>query len=82
VVVTMSPTALPGPTVALRRNESGTEVGAPEWWRIEVRTSRDDIGTTIVESEAGVSRERDGPFREPTVPLQGVVGRISASCTW
>jgi hypothetical protein len=82
VVVTMSPTAPPGPTVALRRNESGTEVGAPEWWRIEITTTRDDVGTTLVQSVAGVSRNREGPFREPSVPLQGVVGRISASCTW
>jgi hypothetical protein len=82
VTVTTTPTAPPGPAVALRRNESGTEVGAPEWWRVEVSTSRDDVGRTIVQSVAGVSRSADGPFREPTVPLQGIVGRISASCTW
>jgi hypothetical protein len=82
VTVTTVPTAQPGPSIALRRNESTTEVGAAEWWRVVISTTRDDIGTTIVWSVAGVASRREGPYREPTVPLQGVVGRISASCTW
>jgi hypothetical protein len=80
---TVTVTTLPvGPSIAIRRNESTTEVGAAEWWRVEISTTRDDVGTTIVQSVAGVSSRREGPYREPTVPLQGVVGRISASCTW
>jgi hypothetical protein len=79
VTVTTTPS---GPAVLVRRNESSTEVGAAEWWRVEISTTRDDVGTTIVQSIAGVSRREEGPYREPTVPLQGVVGRISASCTW
>jgi hypothetical protein len=68
--------------VALRRGESTTEIGATEWWRVELTVTRDDEGRTIVQSLAGVGRSPEGPFTEPPVQLQGIVGKISASCTW
>jgi hypothetical protein len=71
-----------GAPLAMRRAESASEVGAPEWWRVQVSITRDDEGRTIVESLAGVGDRPEGPFREPNVQLQGIVGKISASCTW
>jgi hypothetical protein len=68
--------------VALRRVESATQVGAREWWRVEVSTSRNEDGRTVVETLAGVAPRSEGPYAEPGPRLQGVVGKISASCTW
>ena len=71
-----------GPVVALRRMESTDEVGMPEWWRVQVNITRDIDGRTVVESLAGVAPTPQGPYREPDVDLQSIIGRISASCTW
>jgi hypothetical protein len=70
------------PPVALRRSASESEVGTTEWWRVEVTISSDDTGRTVVQSVASVGRRAEGPFTEPPVVLQGIVGKISASCTW
>ena len=69
-------------TVALRRVESGSEVGAGTFWRIELRTTHDDEGRTVVQSLAGTAPRSDGPYAEPSTALQGVIGRVSAACTW
>jgi hypothetical protein len=68
--------------VMLRRVESASPAGASEWWRVEVRTSLDADGRTVVETVAGTARRPEGPYTEPGTTLQGVVGKVSASCTW
>ena len=68
--------------VGFRRAESNTEVGATEWWRVAVTITRDQENRTVVESLAGIGPTEEGPFTEPSVELQAIVGKISASCTW
>lgn len=70
------------PTVALRRVEAGSGVGERVWWRLELSTTRDEEGRTVVQSVAGTAPELGGPWVEPSTALQGVIGRVSAACTW
>ena len=58
------------------------QVEDPEWWRVELSVSRSDAGDTVVHSVAGVSQRAQGPFQEPSLALQGLIGRLTVSCTW
>jgi hypothetical protein len=67
--------------VGLRMSEDD-QVEDPEWWRVELSISRNDGGDTVVHSVAGVAKRAQGPFREPSLALQALIGRLTVSCTW
>lgn len=67
--------------VALRRTRASAD-RRPEWWQITSTVTAGADSATAVESEAGASDTREGPFRSPPVELAGVLGRVAASCQW
>jgi hypothetical protein len=72
----------PDTAIALREDPARSVESQARWSRVRVTTSRNDVGGTIVESVAGSGRSREGPFEAPDLPLQEVVGRLTAACTW
>jgi hypothetical protein len=68
-------------SMGLRRTDSDT-VEKREWWRVELSISQSEDGTTLVHSLAGVSTRPEGPFEEPSMPLQALIGKLTLSCTW
>jgi hypothetical protein len=69
-------------TAVGQRLSDTDRVTRPEWWRVELSISQNDDGTTIVHSLAGMSTRAEGPFEEPSLELQGLIGRLTMTCTW
>jgi hypothetical protein len=67
--------------VGLRLSDTD-QVQKPEWWRVELSISQNDDGTTLVHSLAGMSTRAQGPFEEPSLQLQGLISRLTMTCTW
>jgi hypothetical protein len=78
---TATPTAANGSAIALR-SVATEEVGGREWWRLELSVSLDVEGGTVVHSVAGSADREEGPYQAPSIGLQGLWGKLTASCTW
>jgi hypothetical protein len=76
-----SPAPAADSLVALR-SVTTEEVGAREWWRLDLSVSLDVEGGTVVHSVAGVADREEGPWQAPSMGLQSLWGKLTATCTW
>jgi len=67
--------------VALRRTRASADRTA-EWWQVTSSVSAASDSVTTVESVAGSSSRRDGPFAAPPAELAAVLGKLAARCQW